>query len=100
MKLIPLRLSFVLLGAVLLFACPSTTRAADPAAALTVNRTATPLYSRQDERSDVLANLQNGESLIPIAEAVGTETWYLVQTRRGLTGWVGGTDASFTENAR
>ena len=100
MKFSSRRLLSVLLGIVLLFACPSRPRAADPAAALTVNRTATPLYSRQDEHSDVLTDLKNGESLLPVAEAIGTETWYLVQTREGLTGWVRGTDVSVSEKAR
>jgi hypothetical protein len=67
---------------------------------LTVSKPFAPLYSRQDERSDPITELKNGDTLVPIAEAVGTETWYLVQTKQGLTGWVRAGDVSISDKAR
>jgi hypothetical protein len=58
------------------------------------------LYSRQDEYSDKIATLQKGEALIPLAEAVGTISWYLVQTKQGLSGWVRASDVAVSEKVK
>ncbi|HEY7164906.1 MAG TPA: SH3 domain-containing protein [Candidatus Binatia bacterium] len=100
MAIFPVRFYMLLLGAFLFLATAASSSAADSAVTLTVNLPAAPLYSRQDEHSDVIAELTKGETLTAIAEAVGTATWYLVQTSQGQTGWVRGADVSVTEKAR
>ena len=67
---------------------PSFCPAADTPLGLTVRESGTALYSRQDVESDKLGTLQKGETLIPVGEAVGQETWYMVKTQGGLFGWV------------
>jgi hypothetical protein len=68
--------------------------AAEGARALTVRESGASLYSQQEIDSDKIATLQKGETLIPLAEAVGQQTWYMVKTARGLTGWVRAVDTS------
>jgi hypothetical protein len=76
--------------------CP----AADTPANLTVRESGAALYSRQDIESDKLGTLEKGEALIPVAEAVGQETWYMVKTERGLFGWVRAADVSGTDRLK
>ena len=89
-----------LLLMVLLFVFPSLSLAADSPAALTVREAGAYLYSRQDEYSDKIAPLQKGEALIPLAEAVGKETWYLAQTKQGLSGWVRASDVTVSQKLK
>jgi Bacterial SH3 domain len=74
--------------------------AADSTPLLTVREAGVALYSRQDEYSDRIATLQKGEALTPLAEAVGKETWYLVQTKQGLSGWVRAADVAVSERVK
>jgi hypothetical protein len=74
--------------------------AADTPFTLTVRNSGVHLYSRQEVDSDRLAPLQKGEMLVPLAEAVGNETWYMVKTQRGLLGWVRGADVSGGERLK
>ncbi len=89
-----------LLFLLFLLASPSFTLAADSSPALTVREAGAYLYSRQDEYADKIAPLQKGEALIPLAEAVGTATWYLVQTKQGLSGWVRAADVAVSEKVK
>jgi hypothetical protein len=73
---------------------PSFANAAEGTRALTVGESGASLYSQQEVESDKIATLQKGETLIPLAEAVGRQTWYMVKTARGLVGWVRATDTS------
>ena len=57
-------------------------------ALLTVGQSGAYLYSQQDEESTPTAKLAAGETLLPLAEAVGQQTWYMVRTQQGLIGWV------------
>src|SRR4029077_21268291 len=50
--------------------------------------------------SDKITTLQKGETLILLAEAVGRQTWYMVQTQQGLSGWVRAADVSGAEQLR
>ena len=83
-----------LLFAVLLPAFPffSLCRAAEGTPALIVRESGASLYSQQETESDKIATLQKGETLFPLAEAVGQQTWYMVKTARGLIGWVRAAD--------
>ena len=85
-----------LLFAVLLPAFPffSLCRAAEGTPALIVRESGASLYSQQETESDKIATLQKGETLFPLAEAVGQQTWYMVKTARGLIGWVRAADTT------
>ena len=73
---------------------------ADTPPTLAARATGVALYARQDTEADRIATLEEGETLIPLAEAVGRETWYMVRTRRGQTGWVRGTDVIASAETR
>ncbi len=84
----------------LAFAFPSFCCAAEATRALTVRESGATLYSQQEVESDKIATLQKGETLIPLAEAIGRQTWYMVQTQHGLSGWVRAADVSGEEQLR
>ena len=84
----------------LFFSSPSFSHAAESSPVLTVREAGASLYSRQDDYSDKIATLQKGEALIPLAEAVGTVSWYLVQTKQGLSGWVRAADVAVSEKVK
>ena len=69
---------------------PPTVAASAPT--LTARATGVGLFARQDAETDRIATLEEGELLIPLAEAIGTQTWYMVRTQKGLVGWVRATD--------
>jgi hypothetical protein len=50
------------------------------------------LYPRQDEESEKLFQLAQGETLIPMLRSAGGSEWYMVKTQKGLVGWVKSTD--------
>jgi hypothetical protein len=66
--------------------------AAEAPPALTARETGVALYGQQDPESPRIATLEKDEVLIPMVEAVGIETWYMVRTKQGLIGWVRGAD--------
>jgi len=50
------------------------------------------LYPRQDDESERLAQLAQGEAIIPMVQSAGGSEWYMVKTQKGLVGWVKATD--------
>jgi len=50
------------------------------------------LYTRQDEESEKLLHLSQGETLVPMVQSVGGSEWYMVRTQKGLIGWIKSTD--------
>lgn len=52
----------------------------------------TGLFPRQDEESKRIAQLPEGESLVPMVQAAGSNAWYMVKTSKGIIGWVKGSD--------
>jgi hypothetical protein len=50
------------------------------------------LYPRQDEESEKVAQLAQGESLTPMVQSAGGSEWYMVKTQKGLIGWIKSTD--------
>jgi clan AA aspartic protease (TIGR02281 family) len=46
------------------------------------------LYTLQGDESEIVAKLEQGEKLIPLAHAVGKGSWYMVKTGKGIIGWV------------
>ena len=99
-----MRAQSVLLHCLFLWICSMIVAAprahAASAPSLTVRETGVALYAQQDAETDRIATLEKGESLTPIAEAVGRETWYMVRTKRGLTGWVRGADVVADSQAK
>jgi len=52
----------------------------------------TGLYPRQDGEAEKLAQLSEGETLVPMVQAAGGSDWFMVKTQKGLVGWVMGID--------
>jgi len=52
----------------------------------------TGLYPRQDGEAEKLAQLSEGEALVPMVQVAGGSEWFMVKTQKGLVGWVMGTD--------
>ena len=50
------------------------------------------LYPRQDDESERLTLLAQGEAIIPMVQSTGGSEWYMVRTQKGLVGWVKATD--------
>jgi hypothetical protein len=50
------------------------------------------LYPRQDEESQKLAQLAQGEILTPMVQSAGANEWYMVKTESGAIGWVKSSD--------
>jgi hypothetical protein len=61
-------------------------------ARLVVSAKTTGLYSRQDEETEKIEQLSQGDSLSPMLQSAGNISWYMVKTSKGLVGWVKGTD--------
>ena len=75
-------------------------QAADAPPALTARETGVALYARQDAQTDRIATFDKGETLFPMAEAIGGEIWYMVRTKQGLVGWVRGADVVVTTETK
>lgn len=50
------------------------------------------LYPRQDDESERLAQLQQGEMLVPMVMSSGGNDWFMVKTQKGVVGWVKAAD--------
>jgi hypothetical protein len=50
------------------------------------------LYPRQDDESERLVQLAQGEAVTPMVQSAGGSEWYMVKTQKGLVGWVKATD--------
>jgi hypothetical protein len=44
-----------------------------------------------------IAQLSEGEKLVPLLQSEGSIHWYMVKTEKGLTGWVKSTDVKKDE---
>jgi hypothetical protein len=100
MKAHLLRQGFQLLIGSLMLLLPYSTHAAETTPALVVQDAGASLYPRQDAESEPIAKLAKGEALIPMVEAVGPTTWYMVKTRQGLIGWVRAADVSVSTQVK
>lgn len=74
--------------------------AAESIPVLTARETGVALYARQDPETARIATLEKDEILVPIAESVGGEIWYMVRTKPGLIGWVRGIDVVISKEAK
>jgi hypothetical protein len=50
------------------------------------------LFPRQDEESERIVGLSEGESLVPMVQSEGGSQWFMVKTQKGLVGWVKSAD--------
>ena len=50
------------------------------------------LYPRQDDESEKIESLSQGDLLVPILQANGANDWYMVKTQKGVIGWVKSAD--------
>jgi len=50
------------------------------------------LYRRQDDETEKITELPQGDDLIPMAQT--GQNWYLVKTKKGLIGWIRSSDVS------
>lgn len=58
-------------------------------ARLVVAVKAAPLYSRQDDETNEIETLSQGEHLVPMIQSTGNGSeWYLVRTEKGVVGWI------------
>jgi len=59
---------------------------------LVVASKTTGLYPRQDDETEKIDQLSQGETLVPMVQAAGGSDWYMVKTSKGAVGWVKGAD--------
>src|SRR5262245_8897717 len=78
----------------LILLAPPFCSSAESPPALTVTAMGAHLYARQDKESEMITNLEKGEELLPVGQAIGTGLWYMVKTRKGAIGWVQSADVS------
>ena len=90
----------ILISLILLASLARSVSAADAPPTLAARATGVALYAQQDAETDRIATLEEGETLFPMAEAVGREVWYMVRTRRGLIGWVRASDVVASTESR
>ena len=50
------------------------------------------LYPKQDDESEKLGQLAQGETLVPMVQSSGGNDWYMVKTQKGVIGWVKSVD--------
>lgn len=52
------------------------------------------LYPRQDDQTEKIAELSQGEALTPLAQSNGGNDWYMVKTQQGIIGWIKSSDVN------
>lgn len=50
------------------------------------------LYPRQDDEAEILDQLSEGETLVPMVQSSGGNDWFMVKTAKGAIGWVKSAD--------
>jgi hypothetical protein len=50
------------------------------------------LYPRQDDEAEKIADLSQGDTLVPMGQSNSGNEWYMVKTQKGLIGWVKSSD--------
>ncbi len=51
-----------------------------------------PLFSRQDDETEKITGLSQGEILVPLLQSAGGNDWYMVKTQNGIIGWIKSSD--------
>ncbi len=94
------QLRWIPLPLLLVFATPFSLIAADSPPALTVGDNGATLYAQQDVETKPIGSLQKDEPVFPIAQAVGSESWYMVRTKQGVIGWVRAAEVTASKQIR
>ena len=89
-----------LLVSIFVLSLRSAGEAAEPSTALSVGESGANLYAQQDAETAPIAKLERDETLFPLLEAVGAQTWYMVRTKTGQVGWVRGADVVISNQAK
>lgn len=63
-----------------------------PTSALVVGESGAPLWPRQDEESPIIATLEKGEQVTALGYGLGTASWFMVRSQKGIVGWVRSSD--------
>lgn len=50
------------------------------------------IYPRQDDEAEKMADVSQGDMLVPMGQSINGNNWYLVKTQAGLIGWVKSSD--------
>lgn len=50
------------------------------------------LYPRQDDETEKLDQLSEGEALVPMVQSAGGNDWFMVKTQKGVIGWIKSAD--------
>ena len=50
------------------------------------------LFPKQDDESEQVAQLTQGDSLVPMVQSASGNGWYMVRTQQGMIGWVKSAD--------
>lgn len=50
------------------------------------------LYPRQDDETEQIEQLHEGEALVPMIQTKGGNEWYMVKTQKGTIGWIKSSD--------
>jgi len=50
------------------------------------------LYPRQDDETEKLDQLSEGEALVPMVQSSGGNDWFMVKTQKGVVGWIKSAD--------
>lgn len=58
------------------------------------------LFPRQDDESEKILQLAEGERLVPMVQSEGGKEWYMVKTQKGLVGWVKSVDVREEKKTR
>ena len=59
---------------------------------LVVSTSGAGLYPRQDEESEMITQLAQGEALVPMVQSIGGNDWFMVKTQKGVVGWIKSAD--------
>ena len=78
----------------LIILAPPFCAAAESSPTLIVTATDAHLYAHQEKDSEIITNLEKGEELQAVAQAFGTDLWYMVKTLKGAIGWVQSADVA------
>jgi hypothetical protein len=73
---------------------PAFCSAAESSPTLIATAMGAQLYAHQAKDSEIITNLEKGEELLAVGQAIGTSLWYMVKTPKGAIGWVQSGDVS------
>lgn len=58
------------------------------------------VFPRQDDELEKIAQLSEGDKLVPLLQSEGSINWYMVKTEKGIIGWVKSSDVRKDESKK